>query len=376
MTAAHAMNEELNNNAQAPVVRHALSQAESTQKDQGLQRVMEQVRVNTQPNREEHLLKCLIKSQMADHPQQWDDHCGDIRYFISSFKNYQGDFETLFRVSQGYDRCFIVLSESEYQSWQTYGWIRSPRVSDELSSPQDQVYHAIHMFDRIGDAINHLYYLRVAHGFVFNCHSETGHGRYYIYSGTLRGKVEDIREVSEDTRARILRIVIDQDSMSYTDQVKYKKVKLHQFFTFHQIWSAETEMFNIYQTASSFMTQHVLHRESVAISNWYLSETILEIMQHPQVRLTERVIKIIRGSHPQMEALLISGGEFRQGVTELAIDRIFTVVDMRVNPWEIKESTSSSTDVEDVSFKRGKRSSGSTPGSAVLTISTGKLTFG
>ena len=38
MTAAHAMNEELNNNAQAPVVRHALSQVESTQKDQELQR--------------------------------------------------------------------------------------------------------------------------------------------------------------------------------------------------------------------------------------------------------------------------------------------------------------------------------------------------
>ena len=85
MTAAHVMNEELNNNAQAPVVRHALSQVEPTQKDQGLQRIMESVTVNTQPNRAEHLLKCLIKSQMADHPQQWDDHCGDIRYFISSF---------------------------------------------------------------------------------------------------------------------------------------------------------------------------------------------------------------------------------------------------------------------------------------------------
>ena len=81
------------------------------------------------------------------------------------------------------------------------------------------------------------------------------------------------------------------------------------------------------------MTQDVLYHESVAISNWYLSETILEIMQHPQVRLTERVIKIIRGSHPHMEALLISGGEFRQSVTELEIDRSFTVVDVRINPW-------------------------------------------
>ena len=163
--------------------------------------------------------------------------------------------------------------------------------------------------------------------------------------------------------------------MSYTDEVKHKKVKLHQFFTLHQIWSAETEMFNIYQSASSFMTQRVLYHESVAISNWYLSETILEIMQHPQVRLTERVIKIIRGSHPHMEALLISGGEFRQSVTELEIDRSFTVVDMRINPWELKESTSSSMEVEDSSFKHGKRSSSSTQGSAVLTISAGRLTF-
>ena len=251
MTVAHVKNEELNNDAQVPVVRHSLSQVESTQKDQELQRVMEQVRVNTQPSRDEHLLKCLIKSQMADHPQQRDDHSGDIRYFIGSFKYFQGDFETLFTISQGYDRYFIVLSESEYHSWQTYGWIRSPRVSDELSSPQDQVHHAIHMFNRIGDAINHLYYLRVAHSFMFNCHGESGHGRYYIYSGTLRGKAQDIPEVSEEARSRILRLVIDQESMSFTDEVKYKKVKLHQFFRFHQIWSAETEMFNISQTASS-----------------------------------------------------------------------------------------------------------------------------
>ena len=163
----------------------------------------------------------------------------------------------------------------------------------------------------------------------------------------------------------------------YTDQVKYKKVKLHQFFTFHQIWSAETEMFNIYQTASSFMTQHVLYHESVAISNWYLSETILEIMQHPQVRLTERVIKILRGNHPHMEALLISGGEFRKSVTEIEIDRSFTVVDMGINPWEVKESASSSMEVDDSTFRQhGKRSSGSTPGSAVLTISARRLTFG
>ena len=313
---------------------------------------------------------------MADHPQQWDDHSADIRYFIGSFRYFRGNFETLFTVSQGYDRYFIALSESEYQSWQTYGWIKSPRVSDELSNPQDQVYHAIHMFNRIGDAINHLYYLRVAHSFMFNCHSESGHGRYYIYSGTLRGKVQDIPEVSEEARSRILRIVIDKESMSFTDEVKFKKVKLHQFFRFHQIWSAETEMFNISQTASSFMTQHVLFHESVAVSAWYLSETILEIMQNKQVRLTERILKIIRQCHPHMEALLFSGGELRSSITELDIDRSFTVVDMRVNPWEIKDSTSSTMEVDESNFQCGKKSSSSSASSAVLTINSGRLTFG
>ena len=78
-----------------------------------------------------------------------------------------------------------------------------------------------------------------------------------------------------------------------------------------------------------------------------------------------------------MEALLISGGELRQSVTELEINRSFTVVDMRINPWELKESSSSAMEVDDSGFRqRGKRKSGSTPGSAVLAISAGRLTFG
>ena len=124
------------------------------------------------------------------------------------------------------------------------------------------------------------------------------------------------------------------------------------------------------------MTQHVFFNESVAISAWYLSETILETMQHTQVRLTERILKIIRQSHPHMEALLFSGGELRSSITELDIDRSFTVVDMRVNPWELKDSTSSSREVDESSFKRGKKSSSSSAGSAVLTINSGRLTFG
>ena len=76
-------------------------------------------------------------------------------------------------------------------SWKTYGWVKSPGVSEEMSDRQNQVFHALHMYNRLGDAVNHMYYLRVAHGFMFNSHVESGHGRYFIYSGTLRGKVQD-----------------------------------------------------------------------------------------------------------------------------------------------------------------------------------------
>ena len=202
---------------------------------------------------------------------------------------------------------------------------------------------------------------------------KSGHGRYYICSGTLRGKVQDIPEVSEEVRARILRIVIDPESMSFTDEVKYKKVKLHQFFSNHQIWSAQTELLNITQSASSFMTQHVLFHESVSISSWLMSETILEIICNTQVGLTERILKVIRQSHSHMENFLFSGGNLRSFITELDIDRSFTVVDMRINPWEIKDSQS--MEVDESRFKRGKKSSSSSDGSAVLTINSGRLTF-
>ena len=365
MTVAHAKHEELNNDVQAQVVRHALSQMESTQKDHELQRVMDLVTVNTEHSREEHLLKALIKSQMADQPQQWDDHSADLRHFIESFKHYRGDFEMLFKVSQGYDHYYIVLSESEFMSWQTYGWAKSPRVTEEMSDRQSQVFHTLHTFNRLGDAVNHMYYLRVAHSFMFNSHVESGHGRHYICSGTLRGKVQDIPQVSEEVRARILRIVIDQESMSLTDEVELKKVKLHQFFKDHQIWAAQTE------ESSSFMKSHVLYHESASVSSLSMSESILDIMQNTQVRLTEHILKIIRHAHPHMQNLLFSGGELRSSITELDIDRSFTVVDVHINPWKLKDSNS--MEVDESSFKRGKKSSS---GSAVLTINSGRLTFG
>ena len=210
---------------------------------------------------------------------------------------------------------------------------------------------------------------------MFNSHVESGHGRYYIYSGTLRGEVQDIPQASEEVRVRILRIVIDQESMSFTDEVEFKKVKLHQFFSNHQIWAAQTELLSHSQTASSFMQSHVLYHESVSVSSWYMSESVIDITQNTQVRLTERILKIIRQAHPHMENPLFSGGELRSSIAKLDIDRSFTVVDTRISPWELKDSKS--MEVDESVFRHGKKSSSSTgSGSAVLTINSGRITFG
>ena len=190
----------------------------------------------------------------------------------------------------------------------------SDHRDSQMSSPVLKIKSFLRFICSKGSAMRSItYYLRVAHSFMFNCHSETGHGRYYIYSGTLMGQS---RRHPGSVRG----------SQGKNPQDRHRSG----FNGLHRSGQAQ-EMFNMYQSASSFMNQHVLFHESVAISNWYLSETILEIMQHPQVRLTERIIKIIRGSHPHMESLLISGVEFRLSITEPEIDRSFAVVDMRIN---------------------------------------------
>ena len=334
------------------------------------------------------MLRCLVKSMMADHPQQWDDHNGDIRHFISSFKHYTR--ETL-RLCSRYLKVMIYIYIYIYISWccqnQNICLGRPTDGSGHLEWQANsrvlrvRIRRIMPFTCSIGSAMRSI--TSTTSGWLMvSCSIATANqvmGDTTSTQGHFVAKFRTLQRslMRSGQESSGIRIIIDKDSMSYEDEVMFKKVKLHQFLSSHQIWSAETEMFSFSQTASSFMTEHVLYHASVVISNWYPSETILEIMQHPQVRLTERVIKIIRGSHPHMEALLISQGEFRQSITELEIDRSFTVVDMRINPWDIKDSASASAsmEVDDSGVKRSKRGSGSQSSSAVLTISAGKLTF-
>ena len=149
------------------------------------------------------------------------------------------------------------------------------------------------MFTRIGDAVNHMYYLRVAHGFMFNSHVDSGHGRYFIYSGTLRSEIKEIPQITEDARARVLRIIVDPESASMSDDSELKKIKLHQFFKKHQVWAAQAELFHHSQLQQQ---DHVLYHESV--SSCSTCETIVDVIKNTQVRLTERILKNHQISSP------------------------------------------------------------------------------
>ena len=91
------------------------------------------------------------------------------------------------------------------------------------------------------------------------------------------------------------------------------------------VWSSRTELLHHGQSASAFVNQHVLYRESVSISSHFIEDSLLSIMTHQQARLTERVMSIIRRFHPHLEQLILRSGEFRQDPKDLEFSPSWTV---------------------------------------------------
>ena len=104
-----------------------------------------------------------------------------------------------------------------------------------------------------------------------------------------------------------------------------------------------------------------------------MCETIVDIIKNTQVRLTKRMLKIIRSAHPHMESLLFdSNGKFKTSIIEIDIEKSFTVIDMSVNPWELQDSKS--MEVDEGIIKHGKKSS-SGSANAILTFNSGRIIF-
>ena len=115
----------------------------------------------------------------------------------------------------------------------------------------------------------------------------------------------------------------DQDD---NGQAHISKLMLHECLKHIMVWSSRAELFHYRQSASGFMNQHVLFHESVSISPHFIADSLLSIITHQQVRLTE-------SHHPHIEQLMFRSGDFRQDLKELEISPSRTVSQISVNPW-------------------------------------------
>ena len=161
-------------------------------------------------------------------------------------------------------------------------------------------------FSSLSDAINQYIYLKVAHGFVHKSKSDQSTGRH-----------------------------VSHVSLPFEDSDQPHKVFTHEFLKNIQIWLGVTDLFHHSGSAAGFMSQRVLFHESVSISPFcWIGSLLLSIVDHPQVRLMEHVLGLVRSSHPHLEQLLFVNQEFRSGLKELDFSPSFTIEEISINPWK------------------------------------------
>ena len=378
MTVAHVKNEELNNNAQVPLIS-SLHPVRWSQ----LRRIKScsvswsRSRSTVRQAETEHLLKCLIKSQMADHPQQWDDHCGDNQVLHWQLQVLSGRLwdvvqciSRLWSILPGVVRVRVHVMADIWmdQVTATLKLARKPSrsgLSCDSHVQQDRWCHQSLVLPQGGSRLHVQLPQWVRSWKILHLLRDASwEGRRHPRS--VRGIKGKILAHSHRSGFNVIR---------WRSQVQEGKASSVLFIP-SDLVSRDGDV--------QHLSECLIVHDSARAASWVSCDFKLVPPQRPSWRSCS-ILKwdSLRESSKSFEAVILtwklfsfSGGKFRQSVAELDIDRSFTVVDMRINPWEIKESASSSMDVEDVSFKRGKRSSGSNQGSAVLTINSGRLTFG
>ena len=199
---------------------------------------------------------------------------------------------------------------------------------DGAASPTVQ---PVMVLSSISDAVHHYVYLKVAHQFAHCTRSDSAGGKQVIVSGVMRNEVKDTAW-QRGFRAGIhyTHMPYDQDD---NGQAHFSKLMLHRYLEHIMVWSSRTELFHYSSSASGFMNQHMLFHESVSISPHFSADSLLSIMTHQQVRLTERVTSLIRCHHPHLEQLVFRSGELHQDLKELEFSPSQTVAEIGVNPW-------------------------------------------
>ena len=253
----------------------------------------------------------------------WSNYGPDAQRFAKSFHQFNSTVTQFFSSERKhYD---LATSESEYVSLKTLQRIRSPGINDDESP--DPIYHDIMWLNSLLDAVNHWIYLKVAHSLCFNSKVEGGHGKYYIFSGSITGLAN-----KDGRRARINHLTIP----SHTHQTNHRSLSKCSWLSSSQrftVWGAIPKQFHISKSAVKLTSTHVLFHESVSVSPYWVDLSLKDGVSNTQVRLTERVPVLTHAYHPHL-SWPFKGSELRVGLRELEFTPSFTVEEMSVNPWK------------------------------------------
>ena len=212
---------------------------------------------------------------------EWNHHHEDIKWFFESFNLMSGSMVDFIHDER--DGKYLVIS-GRMGLIQGLWFLRSPRVSEDGSA--SSTVQRVMMLSSISDAVNHYVYLKVAHQFAHCTKSDSAGGKHLIISGVILNEVKDT-VWQHGFRAGIHHIHMHYDEDD-NGQVHFSKLMLHVYLKHIIAWSSCTELFHYSQRASGFTNQHVLYHESVSVSPRFIADSLLSIMTHQQVRLTER----------------------------------------------------------------------------------------
>ena len=252
---------------------------------------------------------------------EWNHHHDDIKWLLESFNLMSGPMVDF--VHDERDRKYMGMSEAEW----SFGFLRPPGVSEDGAAPTS--VQPVMMFSSLSDAVSQCVYLKVAHQFARCAKSGSAGGKHISVSG-----VNEVKDTAWDNgfRAGIHHIFMpyNQDD---SGQAHFSKLMLHEYLKHIMVWSSRPELFHYSQSASGFVNQHVLFHESVSISPRFIADSLLNIMTHQQVRLTERATSLIRPYRPHLEPLVFRSGELGQDLKDLEFSPSWTVSEISVNPW-------------------------------------------
>ena len=146
--------QELNTCNDLPIIRNARSEQESRQLRDEFSRAIQGLQDG------DSVMTVVLKWATSNSgPMNWGHHHEDIAYFSSHSASFRELLQT--SLSTSLTGKYLVISEAEWSNLKNYGWLRSPRFSDdESTSPSTS---AIVTFSSLSDAINHYVYVKVAH---------------------------------------------------------------------------------------------------------------------------------------------------------------------------------------------------------------------